>query len=244
MTSNKRTVRPICDGLWELADELSVMGMRFPLRMTIVALGEGELLLHSPVRIDDDAAREIAELGRVTDIVAPSMLHHVHAGAARERYPEAKLHGAPGLAKKRADLTFDSTLGGEPPASWRGVLDQRLVEGCPKVNEVAFFHRPSRTVLLTDLVFHILEPRGWFTRLMMRLVGAYKRFVQSKLWRRFTKDREAARASVEAILSWDIERVVMCHGVIVDDNAKARLTEALWWMRGVERRAATTASAV
>ena len=94
MTSNKRTVRPICDGLWELADELSVMGMRFPLRMTIVALGEGELLLHSPVRIDDDAARAIAELGRVTDIVAPSMLHHVHAGAARERYPEAKLHAS------------------------------------------------------------------------------------------------------------------------------------------------------
>lgn len=44
-------------------------------------------------------------------------------------------------------------LGAEAPKAWRGELDQPFLTGRPYENEVAFFHRASRTLILCDLAF-------------------------------------------------------------------------------------------
>ena len=40
------------------------------------------------------------------------------------------------------------------------------------------------------------------------------------------RDKAAARASVERILSWDFDRILLCHGPIVESGGKAVFREA------------------
>ena len=63
------------------------------------------------------------------------------------------------------------------------------------------------------------------------------RFEQSRLIRFVTGDRAATARSVETLLSWDFDRVVMAHGRIVEDDAKNRLRAGLWWWRQAPRGA-------
>jgi hypothetical protein len=43
-------------------------------------------------------------------------------------------------------------LGAAPPAPWAADLDQIIVPGGAGFTEVAFFHKATRTLVLTDLV--------------------------------------------------------------------------------------------
>jgi hypothetical protein len=66
--------------------------------------------------------------------------------------------------------------------------------------------------------------------LFLRIVGAWRRTAQSRMWRLLTKDREAAARSVEDVLSWDFDRLVMAHGDPVDGGARERVASALAWI--------------
>ena len=78
--------------------------------MTVVRLANSELFLHSPVLLDASIRAALDKLGPVQAIVAPSRAHHLFVGDYLKAYPDARLHGAPGLAEKRQDLKFDVTL--------------------------------------------------------------------------------------------------------------------------------------
>lgn len=226
-------LEPIAEGLWHDQFDLFVPpGLHMRGRMVVARLSDGRLWIWSPIPIDDALAREIGALGEVGHIVAPNALHHLHFAAAAERFPSAERWIAPALARKRPDLAGCRRLEDEAPAAWAGELEQLRVEGAPKLDEVAFFHRASKTLIVTDLVFNVLEYRGWLSGLVFRMVGAHKRLAQSRAMRMLVRDRAAAAASARRILAWDFERVVMAHGEIVDRDARARMTEALRWMLG------------
>ena len=226
-------LQPFTHDVWFAEDDLWMAGIiHFPIRMVVVRLPDGGLWLHSPIAIDDALAGELAGLGPVRHLVAPSKMHHLFMADAVARYPDAEVHLAPGLAHKCKNLRADATLGESD--EFEGVFDQVLVDGSAQFNEVVFLHRASKTLVCTDLVFNIREPRGWMTKLVLRMAGAHKRLAQSKLWRMVTKDRDAVRRSVETVLAWDFERVVMAHGTPLEGaDTKARLASALYWMRGV-----------
>ena len=199
--------------------------------MTVVRLGADELLLHSPVPVDDALAAELAELGEVAHILAPNRWHHLHVKAAARRYPTAAVWGAPGLAQKRSDVAFTGVLGVDTPAAWGDDLCQVLVEGAPMVNEVVTLHRPSRSLVVTDLVFNINDVKGWGTPLVLFLVGGGRGLFHSRSWRWiFVRDRSRAGASAAEILSWDFDRVVPCHGDVVEAGARAALADRLAYL--------------
>jgi hypothetical protein len=81
--------------------------------MTVIRLGNGGLFLHSPVPLDGALRAALDQLGQVRAILAPSKAHHLFVDDYVKEYPEAKLHGAPGLPEKRKDLKFDSILSDE-----------------------------------------------------------------------------------------------------------------------------------
>lgn len=147
--------------LW-LADgpHADIAGFRYPTRMAVIRLADGGLLIWSPVALSADIRAGVTALGEVRHIVAPNALHHLHLTEWKTAYPNALLHAPPGLAAKRADLAFDAALGDAPPPAWVGDLDQVIVPGNRITTEVVFFHRPSATVLFTDLIQQF--PPGWF----------------------------------------------------------------------------------
>ncbi len=55
-------------------------------------------------------------------------------------------------ASRGLDLSFDADLGDLPEEAWRGDLDQLMFRGSSFMEEVVFFHRRTRTVILADLI--------------------------------------------------------------------------------------------
>jgi hypothetical protein len=223
---------PLAPDLWTAEDVLRLPGrVRLPLRMTLVRMPKGGLVVHSPLPLTDDVLKAVARVDAVEHLIAPSCLHHRFAGQWLQRFAGAKLWGAPGLARKRKDLIFAGVvgMGGEPPP-WSLVLDQQLIAGAPKLNEVAFLHKPSGSLLVSDLLFNVRQPANFVTGLVLSLAGTKGRLAMSRAWRGYTKDRAELRASLEKILAWRFSRIVPGHGDVFEDPAAVdRARAALAW---------------
>lgn len=207
-------------------------GPILPSRMTVIRLPAGGLILHSPVTLDPNVIAALHALGPVQHLVAPCLTHHLFLADAHKQFPAAQLHVPPGFASGPRSLR-DSTLilGNEAPAAWAGILDQQLLGGAPKLNEIDFYHRPSRTLIAPDLVFNIAHPRNFMTGLVLRVMGTHKRLAMSRLWRRYARDRAALRRSLDQVMTWDFQRVVPGHGEIATENAHDAVDAAIAWMR-------------
>jgi hypothetical protein len=224
--------------LQALAPDLWVASRPLPMwvgdvgcRMTIVRI-DGDLLLHSPVRLDPATRSALDSIGRVRWIVGPNCVHHLWLGDHARAYPEAQLYGAPGLAEKRRDLRFHGVLDDAEPPPWGSSVRIALLRGAPRLNELAFFHPASRTLVLTDYAFNV-PPDGGRARLFHRLVGATGRFGPHRIVRLAIRDRVATRASLEAIRAWDFDRVIVSHGDVLERGGKAAFERAFApWLAG------------
>ncbi len=205
-------------------------GLEIGTRMSAIRLESGELWLHSPVVLDPALRSALDKLGPVRFVVAPNRFHHLYAGDVKSAYPEARLFLAPGLEHKRPDLDFDTVLGDEAPVDWKGQLDQLFFRGFPFANEIAFCHRASRTLIATDLVFNLGPESPALTRLGFRLLGAYDRFGPTLIEHLLIRDRKAAARSMEQILAWDFDRVVLAHGRILESGGRDAMRESYAWL--------------
>lgn len=224
-------LRGLAPGLWVAERPLPIIVGDIGARMTVIRLGSGGLVVHSPVRLDDATRRAVDALGPVRAVVAPSKVHHLFAGGWAAAYPDATVYGAPGLAAKRPALRIDAELADEAPPLWRDEIAQHVFRGAPMMNEVVFLHRPTRTLVLTDLAFNVPADRTAPARLFYALVGAAGRFGPHRVVRLGIRDRRAARASADAILGWDFDRVIVSHGDVLEAGGRARLADAFAFLR-------------
>ncbi len=223
-------MQQLADNLYVVEHDTFTFGIHFPGRMIVVRLPDQALVLISPVPIDDATAARLDELGEVRWIASPNLFHHLYVGPAAARYPDAQVIAPSGLAKKRPDLRIDATWDDGAPAAWRGVLEARTWDGMPAVQEVVFGHRPSGTIVVTDLVMNVHRCQGLASRLIYWLEGAYKRPGVPRLFRLMIRDRDAARASRDEILAWGAARLVMAHGDIIETGATEVFGGALTWL--------------
>ena len=128
--------------------------------MVVVRLSDGDLFVWSPIPLSPPMRREVDKLGPVRHLVAPNLLHHLFLAEWKSAYPEARLYAAPGLRRRRGDLTFDCDLVDTPNPRWAADLDQVLMRGSVAMTEVVFFHHRSRTVIFADLIQNL--PNDWF----------------------------------------------------------------------------------
>ncbi|MFV8755848.1 DUF4336 domain-containing protein [Nannocystaceae bacterium ST9] len=220
-------LRRIAESLWVGESELSIAGMPLAIRMTVIRLPSGDLVLHSPIAIDDDLAARLEQLGPIRHVLAPNRLHHLHVRAAAERWPRAKLWAAPGLPDKRPKLRFDEVLGDVAPLEFEGVIETCLFAGAPLASEVVLYHRPSHTLIVTDLVFNVQRSTSSVSRLYWKAVGAWQRVAQTPVQRLMVRDRRAARVSLARMHAWPFERLIMAHGDIVERGAREAFASAV-----------------
>lgn len=230
MPAPTRQMRQLASDLWVVDRSQRFYGLWVGTRMTVIRLAEGSVLLHSPIALDAEVRRELDRLGPVRFVVAPNRVHHLYAGDVATAYPEARLWIGPGLEKKRPDLRYVAILGDETPAEWRGQVDQVFFAGRPYENEVTFFHRASRTLILCDLAFNFGPSAPLTTRIWMRLILSYGRFGPSKLDPLLIRDRPAARASLRKILEWNFDRVIVAHGDVLESGGHALLKDGYAWL--------------
>lgn len=223
-------LRKLDENLWVAEQPLKFMGLSVGARMTVIRLSSGDLWVHSPMRLTPPLREAVEALGPPRFLVAPNTFHHLFIGEWMAAYPQARAYAAPGLPEKRQDLRFHGLLTDAPPAEWAGQIDVLPWQGAPKLNEVVFFHRPTRTLVVTDTLHNIGPDTAPYTRFVFKLLGGYGGPKTSLIDRVLNRDRAAARRTVDAILQWDFQRVVLAHGQIVERDGARAFREAYTWL--------------
>jgi hypothetical protein len=235
-------LKPVGDELWVVDGPIVRMpyfggAMPFPTRMVVVRLGDGEVLLWSPTEPDEGLRSQIDALGPVRHLVSPNKLHYAHIAAWKRTYPDAVAWASPGVreraASQRIDVTFDADLSDEPERAWGEDLDQLVFRGSRLLEEVVFFHRKTRTVILADLIENF-EPSkvGGLYEWLVRLAGAADPDGKAPIDLRLTflGRKDEARASLGRMLAWEPEKVIVAHGRWYERNGTAELRRAFRWL--------------
>ena len=219
-------LRPLHENLWVIDLPFKMAGgVQIGTRTTVIRLADASLFMHCPGPIEENDFREIAKLGDVRHIVAANLFHNLYVKETLARYEGAAFYAPPEFEQKVPDATYE-TLTDRAPAAWAGDLDQIAIEGAPRLSEIVFVHRASRTLLLTDLCFNMQHSDSLITRIMMSIMGGYGHFGPSRLARSFMKDKTAVKAGVERILELDFDRVVVAHGEVLETGGQKALRES------------------
>ena len=218
--------RQIDAALWVLDKPFAMLGLQIGGRMTVCRLQDGSLLVHSPVRTTPEERAALTAIGPVRHIVAPNLMHHLFVADLKSAFPEARVYVAPGLPQKLKTLRYDEVLGDTAPAAWAGQIEQHVVGGMPGLNEVVFFVKASRALMVTDLVFNFTSVNSTWEKLFWTLNGALGGVRVTRVLRSTIKDRAMCKASIERILSWDFDRITLCHGEVVTSAGRDALRQA------------------
>jgi Domain of unknown function (DUF4336) len=225
--SMRQMLHAIAESLWVAEQPLRYLGVALTTRMTIIRLAGGVVIVHSPIRLSQELLFAAASIGSVCFIVAPNRFHHLFVPDWQRAYPNAQTFCAPGLDSKRADLKFTAILGDDPPAAWADEMDQAFMRALPPLNEIVFFHRQTRTVIFTDLLFNIARHDSPYARFLLRLDGAFRGpAIPRSFMLLLRRRRSECAAFLKRIMSWDFDRAILAHGDIIESGAKPVIERA------------------
>ncbi len=179
---NRRTIRTeVQPGtIWTFDQVQGIFYVVVPIRMTVVKLSGGGLLVYAPVAPTGECLELINELvtihGDVKYIILPTISgleHKVFVGPFARKFPQAQVWVTPdqwsfpvnlplnwlGLPIARTQIlppnSGDTPFGDEFDYEILDTIDL----GPGQFAEVAFFHRRSRTLLVTDVIISMsIEP--------------------------------------------------------------------------------------
>ena len=176
--SKKRTIRQevLKDTIWTFDQLQGIFYVVVPIRMTVLKLESGGLLVYAPVAPTLECIDLVQELvdryGKVKYIILPTIsgLEHKNCvGPFARQFPQSKVYVAPNQwsfpvklplswlgfpAKRTYVLPADSSqspFADEFDYAILGDIDLRLGQ----FEEVAFFHKRSQTLLVTDSIVSI-----------------------------------------------------------------------------------------
>jgi hypothetical protein len=210
------------------------MGIWFTTRMTIVKLSNGTLWINSPVPTSFDILRQISKLGSVKYLVAATPRHVWRLDSWHTLFPEAQMwvtrKTAYTLAKGK--LSFTGFLKDELFEDWKEDLDQVLFKGSSSIEEGFFFHKPSNTLILDDMIqIHSREPGQPFLNALMNLDGVAAPFGGVGIDIRLSfGDKKLAQKSLEKVLAWNFDKLIMAHGPCIIKDAKSIVERAFGWL--------------
>ena len=220
------------ENIWDHEMPIRFGGIPLWHRMTIIRLSSGGLLVHSPTKLDFTTRKEFEKLGPIVAILVPSWWHDLHLKEYINAYPGARLCGAPTFAKWNRSLPIAEVLGDLAPSLWESEIDQVHVQGISLfLDEIAFYHRCSRSLIVADLLFNLSEKDAWIARMLGSLViGPYPGCRFARLYRPAVLDRRRMRASLERMFEWDFDQIIVGHGAVVRSNGKEIFCEAFRWL--------------
>lgn len=229
------TLKPVGDGLWIVdGDPMNAMGLTIPVRMTVVRLSDGSLFLHSPIQATPGLVGALRELGPVGHLVAPTSAHWMFLADWQRAFPEAISWAVPGLRDRpqvrASDVRIDRELDEAAPEPWSRDIRQGLVRGTG-LTEAYFFHKPSRTLLLTDLIQN-MEPASLppLTSAFVQLARADNAKPAAHVRAAILLGGQDARRSIAEMVALRPDKVVFAHGEWFADHGAARLERAFEWL--------------
>ncbi len=230
-------LKKIHTNIWVAEQKLKYWGLEVGTRMTVIRLENGDVVVISPIKVDEETINQINQVGKVDIIIAPNLYHHLSVSDFKSIYSDAKIFAAPGLEFKRQDIKFDKILdcgkiGSEDEIEYFLFEGFKILDlkGLSPLNEIVFLHRESQTLILTDTAFHFDESFPLTTQLTMRVIGGYKKLEPSILEKLATREKAKVKNSIQKVLEWDFERAIVAHGSIIENQGKAKLKKGYEWV--------------
>lgn len=236
-------LKAVADNIW-LADgpTVSHYGLPYPTRMTIIRLENGGIWLHSPVAFRPQLLAQIQQLGPIQHLVAPNWLHYAYLQEWQQACPEALVWLTPAVQNRalsrhltlQADYTLGFSVDSAAATKWPVEVRTLLVSAGAVRQETVFFHRPSKTLLLSDLIENFeLEKCPLWSRPLFLLAGNVDPDGKAPLDLRwsFRHGKGTLRRAVLQMLAWQPTRLLMTHGRWYPDHAMAELLRAFRWVR-------------
>jgi len=221
-------------------------------RGTIVRLESGSLAVFSPVALTEDVKQKVSEMGEVKYIAALDAEHHIFLGPWHKEYPNAQVMGPDVLPEKRAKQNDENV-----PFSILFSADKRVETISPEFDaefdweyvpshvnkELVFHHRPTRTLIQADLMFNLpateqfsktgVDPNsGILTKIFVALQSTKgdAKWQQRTIWYGTSaSDRKGFSASMERINKWGFNRIIPCHGDVMDGDGKGIFEKVMRW---------------
>lgn len=216
-------MKAIGSGIWYLPFKFPLLGVDIHRNVTVIRLTSGKLLIHSTANFSADDVAQIRALGEPAWITDPMIDHDTFAAAGAAAFPEASYlapEGFPGIGRPVLPLM-------PPPEEWRDEIEVLPIEGAPGFGEHVFFHLPSRTLIVCDLLMNFPAATGLWKQCLLR-VGLGKEHAPgtSRRMRFAVQDEEALRKSVRRVMEWEFEQVVVGHGEPLREHARERARRA------------------
>jgi hypothetical protein len=230
-----RGLQPFARNIW-IADGPNVrdMGVMFTTRMMVVKLSSGSIWINSPVPSSFDTLQSITHLGPVKYLVAGTQRHVWRLDSWHTLFPEAQLWSprTTPFTLKKGNLPFTGFLQDVPEEGWKEDLDQLAFKGSPGIEEAIFYHKESHTVILDDLIqIHPPIEGKTFHNVLFKLEGVSTPYGGVGLDIRLTfTNRKLARRSLERLLSWDFDKLIIAHGPCIEKDAKPFVERAFQWL--------------
>lgn len=231
------TLKQVAAEVWIIDGPLIRFGppglkMPFPTRTTVVRLDDG-LFIHSPTPLTPELTAEIAALGTVRWIIGPNRLHYWWIPEWYAAFPNAAVYLAPRIREQaRGRIDFDTaTLDADRGYPWDDAIATLPIAG-RYMTEVEFFHRVSRTLVLTDAIenFEPAKLHSCAMRWLTRLGGVQDPDGAMPRDMRLSFSRARLRAAVETMIAWNPERIILAHGRWYERDGAAELRRAFRWL--------------
>jgi len=212
--------------LWVNEVDFNLIGINFGNRMTCIQLEDGSLCLHSPTKFDNSTLEKLINIGEIKTLICPSLMHNLFIMKWKKKNPNATLFSPSKAKNVSPDVTFDNSSTKDINQLFNNELICIPIEGMPMLQEYAFIHKASNTLILTDLAFNFgNEMTGW-PRFFVRLYGAHNKFSPTITIRALIKDKRAFGKSLANILSYNFDRIIVSHGHVIEKDGKKVMLEA------------------
>jgi hypothetical protein len=233
--------------IWIMAgDNVKMYSIPFSTRMTIVRLQSGELWLHSPVSPTPERCAAVEKLGVIKYLVAPNKIHSLGIQPWKERYPNTMIWVSPQFNDHHPDTKVDAILSNDVNAPWSDEIQHCMIAGHSYLDEVVFLHKASRTLIITDWIQkHDRAMQNWFWYMVKGMAGILDKDGGVPLDIQWTIDNfAAAQRSIDVIIHWNFDKLIISHGLCVYENAKAEVRRAFSFLLHQQVHNATPTSSV
>ena len=161
--------------------------LELPVCSPIIDLSGQKILISPGSKLTEN---QLNEINGVTDIVAPNSVHGAGVPQASKVFSQAHLWAHRRTMRAYPNIKWTHEL---TESNWPYQDELPIVEllGAPKINETIFYHKKSKSLIVTDFCFNLVESKGLGAWFILNLFGTYKQFAISRFWLKFVVDKEA-----------------------------------------------------
>jgi Domain of unknown function (DUF4336) len=224
-------------------------------------LASGSLAVFSPVPLTPEVQKLVSTQGKLKYIAAPDLEHHLNITPWKRAFPDAEVIAPEGLWEKRQvnpddkDTEFKHIFRSETKRTQKistefdSEFDVEYVDGHGS-RELVFLHKQTRTLIEADLLFN-LPAKEQFSRttesFISKILGTLAvPFFSAKppalghktvAWYLFSaQDRKGFTESIARIDQWDFDRLIPCHGDVIETGAKDVFRTVFEWFLSEKRK--------